>query len=64
MKSLNYWQQFTNTGKIEDYLTYIDQQNKIVNDKDQQMEDLGVNPYAGIHKRNRNSTETGAYRGI
>lgn len=23
MQTLNYWKQFENTGKIEDYLTYI-----------------------------------------
>ena len=23
MKSLNYWQQFTHTGKVDDYLTYV-----------------------------------------
>lgn len=27
MKSISYWQNFTNTGKIEDYLSYICHQN-------------------------------------
>ena len=64
MKLTNYWNEFTKTGRIQDYLSYIDQQNNHIVDNRQQMEDLGVNPYAGNYMCNRNSTETGAYRGI
>lgn len=64
MKTLNYWQQFTNTGRIEDYLSYIDQKNVTGNDIGRQKENAGVYPYAGIHMCNRNDFETGAYRGI
>lgn len=62
MKELNYWQQFTNTGKIEDYLSYIDLQEKTQGDMTQQMEDSGAYPYAGIHMCNRNDFETDACR--
>lgn len=64
MKALNYWQQFTNTGKIEDYLSYIDFQETAQDDMGRQQEDSGAHPYAGIHMCNRNDFETGAYRGI
>lgn len=62
MKALNYWQQFTNTGKIEDYLSYIDLQEKTRDERTLQKEDSGVHPYAGIHMCNRNDIETDACR--
>lgn len=68
MKAQNYWQNFTNTGRIEDYLSYIDQQKKTLDDTGRQREDLGEHPggcsYAGIHMCNRNDIEAGACRGI
>lgn len=62
MKSLNYWQQFTHTGKVDDYLTYV--KNKYQGYEDIQKEDAGVRHHAGICMCNRNDTQTDAYRGI
>ena len=62
MKELNYWQQFLNTGRIEDYLKFRENQ-----EEDNISEEhivMGDNPYAGICKVNRNGFEDGAYRGI
>lgn len=60
MQTLNYWKQFINTGRVEDYLSYI---NNDKNDNEQ-VKQSGENPYAGVHMCNRNDTETGAYWGI
>ena len=56
MQTLNYWKQFLNTGRIEDYLTYVN------NDKLQTGESSapGEGPYAGDHICNRNDIETNA----
>ena len=54
MQDLNYWKQFENTGKIEDYLNYCScvaqerSENTPVPNREQ-AEQSGVNPYAGIH---------------
>ncbi len=73
MQNLNYWKQFENTGKIEDYLNYRccfsdgegQQRNPVTEDtviKDGGK--VGENSYAGIHMCNRNDIEANAYRGI
>lgn len=66
MQNLNYWMQFENTGKVEDYLSYCtcfshgaDRKNIVAKEKEQQ---TGVNPYAGIPMGNGNGIETDAYR--
>lgn len=59
---LNYWQQFINSGKIEDYLSYVDQDFITRDDKGQQKSDAGVHPYAGIRMCDRNDIEADAYR--
>jgi len=64
MKSLNYWQEFTNTGKIGDYLSYIDLEKTAEYDKEGQAACSGEYPYAGIHMCDRNHTEAGAFRGL
>lgn len=60
MKSLNYWQQFIHTGRIDDYLAYKEQESGRC--KDIQQEDSGVRQNAGIYMCNRNDTQTDAYR--
>ncbi|MDL2302514.1 hypothetical protein LJC58_09190 [Lachnospiraceae bacterium OttesenSCG-928-D06] len=60
----NYWQQFTNSGKIEDYLSYINRDCAQQKNNQQETVPLGENPYAGIHMCDRDHTETDAYRGI
>lgn len=64
MKSSNYWQQFASTGKIEDYLNYALHKPKDREMSGESKEDTGIDQYAGIHMRNRNDIESGAYRGI
>ena len=62
MQTLNYWEQFAHTGRIEDYLSYVRNVQE-----EQQVKtggETGVSPYAGIHMCNRNDIETDAYRGI
>jgi len=56
MLDLNYWKQFENTGKVEDYLKYCScvaqEQNRKENTSvrsAEQEEQSGANPYAGIH---------------
>lgn len=60
MKALNYWQEFVNTGKIEDYLSYVGQQDYPGEDMESQRNQSGADPYAGIHMCNRNDIEANA----
>ena len=62
MQTLNYWEQFARTGRVEDYLSYV--HNVQEGQKTEAGGEIGVNPYAGIHMCNRNDIETDAYRGI
>ena len=62
MQTLNYWEQFAHTGRVEDYLSYVS--NSQERQETSAGGDKGVNPYAGIHMCNRNDIETDAYRGI
>lgn len=62
MKESNYWQQFLNTGKVEDYLRFREIQC-CQNRTEEQMV-TGDSSYAGVCKINRNGVEDGAYRGI
>lgn len=66
MKELNYWQQFLNTGRIDDYLSFRENQEYKAETGSVSGEHniVGDNPYAGVCKVNRNSAEDGAYRGI
>lgn len=57
MQTLNYWKQFENTGKIEDYLSYK------TNDSQRSIEVAGCKSdyeehYAGIRTGNRDYHET------
>lgn len=62
MKESNYWQQFLNTGRIEDYLKF---REKSKGDSTAvRCAVMGENPYAGIHKIDRDGFEDSAYRGI
>lgn len=58
MQSLNYWKQFINTGRVEDYLSY--KNNDKLHDGNGIIQS-GENPYAGVHMRDRNDIETSAY---
>lgn len=60
MKSLNYWQQFVHTGKVDDYLAYVKQESDRC--ENNQKKDSGVRQNAGIYMCNRNNTEADAYR--
>lgn len=62
MKEQNYWQEFINTGKIEDYLSFKGMQRETGAAKSDAS--LGDNPYAGVCEVNRDGFEDGAYRGI
>ncbi len=59
MKALNYWQQFTETGKLEDYLFFKEKESKM-----QENETGRAEEYAGDGKSDRNGIEDGAYRGF
>jgi len=69
MQTINYWEQFAHTGKVEDYLSYVSggeykasQTTKEEKKPDVEQQGIGANPYAGIHICDRNSIETDAYR--
>ncbi len=62
MKELNYWQQFLNTGRIEDYLKFRETAAEESVSREHAV--MGENPYAGIREVNRDDFEDGAYRGI
>lgn len=62
MKSLNYWQQFTHTGKVDDYLAYVSQEKK--KQKDTGTKDRETVDHAGLYMCNRNDTEADSGRGI
>ncbi len=62
MKESNYWQQFINTGRVEDYLKF--RETADASGRTGEYAAMGENPYAGIHKINGNGFEDGAYRGI
>ncbi len=66
MQSINYWKQFENTGKIEDYLNYRSHREEPGEAvaKQAAQEGSGVNPYAGIRMCDRNDIEAGTFRGI
>lgn len=61
---LNYWKQFADSGKIEDYLSYIDQEHRELIDTKRQSVDAGAQSYAGIHMCDRNNIKADVYRGI
>ncbi len=58
MKELNYWQQFLNTGKVDDYLSYLKQ--KEINEPAKK----GEYPNAGTFQCYGNDIEGGTFRGI
>jgi len=60
MKSWNYWQQFTRTGSVRDYLEYV--QMKEERCEMPQKENAGVQQDAGICVCNRNNIEADACR--
>lgn len=62
MKESNYWQKFLNTGRVEDYLKFRETAGN--GGAARECAVMGENPYAGIHKINRDGFEDGAYRGI
>ena len=72
MQTLNYWKQFENTGKIEDYLSYKRSCDTAYGGTlADRGEGAGGNeisgrqgamPYAGIHMCNRNDIEADSYR--
>lgn len=68
METLNYWEQFEHTGKVEDYLSYVSEisvsEGTAAIEKRGETDKAGVNPYAGIHMGNRNDIKTDACRGI
>ncbi len=77
MQTSNYWNQFEKTGRIEDYLAYVQKQEEGMTAEHLSQNDsalqgsagnsggqMGDNPYAGIRERNGNHIEADAYRGI
>lgn len=57
MQTLNYWKQFLNTGRIEDYLSCVNKDRPHEGESGQS----GEKPYAGNDMRDRNDIETNAY---
>ena len=60
MRTINYWEQFLNTGKIEDYLAYREERTET----GRQDKDEGAGPYAGTGQGYRDHIESRAGRGI
>lgn len=60
MRTINYWEQFLNTGKIDDYLAYREE----MADSGRQDKDEGTGPYAGTGQCYRDHIESRAGRGI
>ncbi len=58
MKEINYWKNFTETGKVEDYLSYRKQEYR------KEKTGRGEDSDAGHSKRYRTDTEDGTFRGI
>ncbi len=63
MQSLNYWKQFEYTGRVEDYLSYVEKESAAPQ-KVGNTSETGVNPYAGVHMGDRNDFKADACRGI
>ena len=58
MKEINYWQQFLNTGKVDDYLSYL------AHERTEEQREEGEHPDAGTGACYRNNIEGGTFRGI
>lgn len=58
MKETDYWEQFLKTGRVEDYLSYLDRKQE--EDRQREGEEKG----AGFVQRYRPNTEGGTFRGI
>ncbi len=58
MKETNYWQQFLNTGNVEDYLSYKSHERE---DREQKK---GEHSDAGTFQCDRHNIESGTFRGI
>lgn len=58
MKSLNYWQQFVQTGSVEDYLFYA----RAGEEQEEMQEEAGARQDAGIHICNRHDFEADSCR--
>ncbi|MCI8353471.1 MAG: hypothetical protein HFI47_00070 [Lachnospiraceae bacterium] len=58
MKEPNYWQRFLNTGRVDDYLSYLTHREIDGTEKE------GENPNAGTFHSYRDDIEGGAFRGI
>jgi hypothetical protein len=58
MKEPNYWQQFLNTGRVDDYLSYL------VHRQSGRPEREGESPNAGNFHGYRDDIEGGTFRGI
>lgn len=58
MKETNYWEQFLNTGKVKDYLTYRETEST------EKSEEKGAHPNAGTDQCYRVDIEGGTFRGI
>lgn len=62
MNEENYWQRFTDSGSIQDYLSYSNTRKATDKNKCRQVESEGDNPYAGVCYGNGNGFESDAYR--
>lgn len=59
MKALNYWQHFTETGSVKDYLSFKERERDMQENTTKRAEE-----YAGNSKSNGNCAKDGAYRGF
>jgi len=72
MQTLNYWKQFENTGKIEDYLSYKNSYNAVCGSatgegagaegRNENLGQQGARPYAGVRMGNGNDIEADSFR--
>lgn len=62
MNDIKYWEQFSNTGRIEDYLTYTNSAKVVSEENLRQVKNEGDSPYAGASYRDGDDFKPDAYR--
>ena len=63
MKSWNYWQQFMDSGKVEDYLRYVRMEAEGPDGMARRL-DAGAGQHEGIHMGDGNGPKSDAYWGV
>lgn len=59
MNNTNYWEQFLNTGNVDDYLSFKTEKGE---NPPSEVGKTGENPYAGLCNSNRNDNKDNTCR--